>query len=184
MDECSKARRTAVIVIDMLVGFCRHGNLFSPRYEPLVPRLARHLAEAEAAGADLVFLADTHAADDPEFRMFPPHCVVGSGEEDVVPELAGFAERGTLVRKHTFSGFRGTELDAVLQRLAPERVEVAGVCTDICVLHTVYDLQVRGYGVVVRKDLVETYDAPGHDAAEFNRFALGHIHDVLGASVE
>jgi hypothetical protein len=36
----------------------------------------------------------------------------------------------------------------------------------------------------VRKDLVETYDAPGHDADEFNRFALGHIHDVLGAEVD
>ena len=30
----------------------------------------------------------------------------------------------------------------------------------------------RGYDVVVRKDLVETYDAPGHDAEESNRFAL------------
>jgi nicotinamidase/pyrazinamidase len=184
MDEQAPAPRTAVIVIDMLVGFCKHGNLFSPRYAPLIPRLERHLAEAEAAGAHVVFLADTHAADDPEFRIFPPHCVEGSGEEVVVPELAGFVERGTLVRKHTFSGFRGTELDEVLRRLAPARVEVAGVCTDICVLHTVYDLQVRGYEVVVRRDLVETYDAPGHDAAEFNRFALGHIRDVLGATVE
>jgi len=184
MGEPASTSRTAVIVIDMLVGFCTHGNLFSPRYGPLVSRLERHLTETEAAGAHLIFLADTHAPDDPEFRMFPAHCVEGSGEELVVPELTGFAERGTLVRKHTFSGFRGTELDDVLRRLAPDRVEVAGVCTDICVLHTVYDLQVRGYEVVVRSDLVETYDAPGHDAAEFNRFALGHIRDVLGASVE
>jgi len=38
--------------------------------------------------------------------------------------------------------------------------------------------------VVVRRDLVETYDAPGHDAEEFNRFALAHMRDVLGARVE
>jgi hypothetical protein len=43
---------------------------------------------------------------------------------------------------------------------------------------------VRGYEVLVRKDLVETYDAPGHDAGEFNRFALAHVRDVLGARVE
>ena len=36
----------------------------------------------------------------------------------------------------------------------------------------------------MHKDLVETYDAPGHDAAEFNRFALAHVRDVLGARVE
>jgi nicotinamidase-related amidase len=184
VDEKTLTSRTAVIVIDMLVGFCKHGNLFSPRYAPLIPRLARHLAEAEAAGAQVVFLADTHVVDDPEFRMFPPHCVEGSGEEVVVPELAGFVERGTLVRKRTFSGFRGTALDDVLRGLAPTRVEVAGVCTDICVLYAVYDLRMRGYDVVVRRDLVETYDGPDHDAAESNSFALRHIRDVLGASVE
>ena len=89
-----------------------------------------------------------------------------------------------MVRKTTFSGFHRTELDAVLERLAPEVVEVAGVCTDICVLHTVADLRARGYDVLVHRDLVETYDAPGHDAEEFNRFALAHIRDVLGARVE
>ena len=184
VDERALTPGAAVIVIDVLEGFCKHGNLCSPRYAPLIPRLARHLAEAETAGANVVFLADTHLVDDPEFCMFPPHCVEGSGEEVVVPELAGFVERGTLVRKRTFSGFRGTGLDDVLRGLAPTRVEVAGVCTDICVLHTVFDLRVRGYEVVVRRELVETYDAPEHDAAAFNGFALRHIRDALGASVE
>lgn len=168
----------------MLVCFCRHGALHSSSYEPLVPRLREHLAAAEAEGVPIVFLVDTHAPDDPEFKMFPPHCIAGSGEDEVVPELRGFADRGVVVRKSTFSGFRGTTLDADLQRLAPDVVEVAGVCTDICVLHTVYDLRVRGYEVLVHKDLVETFDAPGHDAGEFNRFALAHIRDVLGARVE
>jgi hypothetical protein len=35
--------------------------------------------------------------------------------------------------------------------------------------------------VIVREDLVDTYDAPAHDAGEFNRFALAHMRDVLGA---
>jgi nicotinamidase-related amidase len=184
MDSEHTQTRRAVIVIDMLVGFCRHGSLYSPRYDPVVPRLREHLAAAEAEGVPIVFLVDTHAPDDPEFAMFPSHCVEGSGEDEVVPELKEFADRGIVVRKHTFSGFPGTELDAVLQRLRPEVIEVAGVCTDICVLHTVYDLKVRGYDVLVHEHLVETYDAPGHDAAEFNRFALSHVRDVLGARVE
>jgi nicotinamidase/pyrazinamidase len=176
--------RRAIIVIDMLVGFCRRGNLYSPRYDSIVPRLRDHLVAAEAGDVPVIFLVDTHTPDDPEFATFPPHCVEGSGEDEVIPELAGFARRGTVVRKHTFSGFRGTQLDAVLERLAPEVIEVAGVCTDICVLHTVYDLKVRGYDVLVHEGLVETFDAPGHDAEEFNRFALAHVRDVLGARVE
>jgi nicotinamidase/pyrazinamidase len=184
MDAEVAGPRRAIIVIDMLVCFCRRGALHSPRYDPIVPRLREHLAAAEADGVPIIFLVDTHAVDDPEFEMFPPHCVEGSGEDEVVPELKEFADRGTVVRKNTFSGFRGTNLDTLLERLAPDVIEVTGVCTDICVLHTVYDLRVRGYRVVVHKDLVETYDAPGHDGGEFNRFALAHIRDVLGATVE
>lgn len=184
MDSERTGPRRAIIVIDMLVCFCRRGALYSPRYDPIVPRLREHLAAAEAEGVPIIFLVDTHAADDPEFRVFPPHCLEGSGDDEVVPELQEFAGRGTVVRKRTFSGFRGTDLEAVLERLAPEVIEVAGVCTDICVLHTVYDLRVRGYEVLVHRDLVETYDAPGHDADEFNRFALAHVGDVLGARVE
>lgn len=183
MDDSTKPRR-AIVVVDMLVGFCRGGGLYSPRYDPLVPRIRERLAAAEADGIPAVFLVDTHTPDDPEFAMFPAHCVEGSGEGEVIPELKEFADRGTVVRKSTFSGFHGTELAEVLARLAPDVVEVAGVCTDICVLHTVAGLRAQGYEVLVHKELVETYDAPGHDAEEFNRFALAHVRDVLGAKVE
>ncbi len=184
MDPAHIQPRRAIIVVDMLVCFCRRGALFSPRYDPMVPRLRERLAAAEVEGVPIVFLVDTHAPDDPEFKMFPPHCVEGSGEDEVIPELQEFADRGTVVRKSTFSGFHETDLDSVLAPLAPNVVEVVGVCTDICVLHTVAGLRARGYEVVVHQDLVETYDAPGHPAEEFNRFALAHVRDVLGARVE
>ncbi len=177
-------KRRAFVVVDMLVCFCRRGALYSPRYDRIVPELVRRLTAAEAEGAALFFLVDTHTRDDPEFAMFPPHCVEGSGEDEVIPELKGFAERGTVVRKRTFSGFHETELEAVLARVAPDVVEIAGVCTDICVLHTVAGLRARGYEVIVHEGLVETYDTPGHDAGEFNRFAFAHMRDVLGARVE
>ncbi len=182
MDSDSHSRKT-IVVIDMLNGFLRHGALSSARLDSITAALRDHLLREEAAGADLVFLADTHRVDDPEFAMFPPHAVGGSGEEEIVPELADLAARGTVVRKHTFSGFLGTGLDDVLTRLAPDVVEVTGVCTDICVLHTVYDLRIRGYRVTVPADLVETYDGPDHPAEETARFALTHMRQVLGATV-
>ncbi len=175
--------RKTILVIDMLNGFCREGNLASARLDTITSRLRDYLLREQESGADVVFLVDTHTADDPEFAMFPAHCVEGSGEDEIVPELAPLAARGTVVRKHTYSSFLGTDLAEVLARLAPELVEVAGVCTDICVLHTVYDLRLRGYQVMLHRDLVETYDGPEHDADEINRFALAHIRDVLGATV-
>lgn len=178
------APRKVIIVVDMLTGFLRHGNLASERLDSVTPRVLAHLEREAAAGAELVFLVDTHAPDDPEFAMFAPHCVEGSGEDEIVPELAPLAELGTVVRKNRYSGFHGTALDDVLRRLRPDVVEVVGVCTDICVLHTVADLRNRDYPVVVRRDLVETFDAPGHDAGEVNAFALAHMAGILGARVE
>ena len=179
----TQAGGTVILVVDVLNGFCRAGALASPRLAAIVPRLRAHLEAETAAGAVAVFLADTHAPDDPEFALFPPHCVAGSGEEDVVAELAEIAARGHVVRKRRYSGFVGTRLEELLAELAPAVVEVVGVCTDICVLHTVAGLRDRDYRVIVRSDLVETYDAPGHPADQVNAFALAHLRDVLGAEV-
>ncbi len=173
----------AILVVDVLNGFCRAGSLASPRLAAIVPPLRAYLEVEAAAGADLVFLADSHAPDDPEFALFPPHCVAGSGEDEVVAELAALAARGHVVRKRRYSGFSGTQLEGLLAGLAPAVVEVVGVCTDICVLHTVAGLRDRDYRVVVRRDLVETYDAPGHPADGVNAWALAHMGDVLGVEV-
>ena len=117
--------------------------------------------------------------------MFPPHCVEGSGEDEVVPELRSSPTAATVVRKRTFSGFHGTGLDDVLRAARAASSSRSSACapTSACCTPSP-GLRARGYEVLVRKDLVETYDAPGHDAEEFNRFALAHVRDVLGARVE
>jgi nicotinamidase/pyrazinamidase len=174
----------AIIVVDVLNGFCRTGNLASERLGSVVPGIRAYLEREVAAGAALIFLADTHEPDDLEFAMFPPHCVAGSGEEEIVDELREFAAGAPVVRKRRYSGFFGTDLERLLADIDPDVVDVVGVCTDICVLHTVADLRNRDYRVVVRRELVETYEAPGHEADEVNRFALAHMRDVLGATIE
>ena len=173
----------AIIVVDVVNGFCKTGNLASERLGAVVPGIRAYLEREVAAGSALIFLADTHAPDDPEFAMFPPHCVAGSGEEEIVDELRELAAGARVVPKRRYSGFFGTDLERLLAELAPDVVEVVGVCTDICVLHTVADLRNRDYRVVVRRELVETYDAPDHAADEINRCALAHMRDVLGATI-
>ena len=54
---------------------------------------------------------------------------------------------------------------------------VVGVCTDICVMHTVADLRNRNYDVEVPKDCVASFDQDNHE------FALKHMKSVLGAEI-
>jgi nicotinamidase-related amidase len=166
-----------VLVLDMVRGFCVEGH---PLYvgEPvrqIIEPIRRLLAEERARGSSIVFLCDNHAPDDAEFQMFPPHCIRGSEEAEVIPELQEFA--GEVIPKTRFSGFYGTNLDQRLRQLKPAKVIVVGDCTDICVMHTVADARNRDYPVEVPADCVATFDPEAH------RFALQHMEKILGAKV-
>jgi len=171
------------IVVDVLNGFCKSGNLASPRCDAVVPQIRAVIEERRRAGDQIVFLADTHDPNDKEFEMFPVHCVRGTPESEVVPELQPYLKDATLIRKRRYSGFFETNLDAFLKAAKPEQVTVVGVCTDICVLHTVADLRNRDYRVVVPAAAVATFDAPGHPGDEVQRWSLDHLKGILGATV-
>jgi nicotinamidase/pyrazinamidase len=173
-----------LIVTDAQEGFTRRGNLASPECTAAIPRILRIAEEELAAGTPVVFTKDSHVVNDAEFRMFPPHCIVGTEEHDLVEELRALEPRATAVTlKRRYSAFFDTDLDGVLRDLDPDEVHLCGFCTDICVLHTVSDLRNRDYEVVVRSEGCETFDAPGHDHREVNRWALSHIERILGARV-
>lgn len=167
----------AVLVVDMVRGFCEEGgNLYTGESARAIIPVVKELIERETEkGSKVIFLCDNHAPDDLEFEMFPEHCVRGTAETEIIPELAGF--EGDVIPKQRYSGFFNTDLDARLRELAPEKVIVCGVCTNVCVMHTVADARNRDYRVEVRADAVATYSEEAH------RFALEHIEKVLGARV-
>ena len=167
----------AVLVIDMLRGFLEEGHPLycGDRSRRIIPHCQRLLEEELAQGATIFYICDRHAPDDPEFRMFPPHCVEGTAEAEVIPELAPY--RGDIIPKQRYSGFYGTDLAQRLAALAPDRIVVVGVCTDICVMHSVADARNRDYEVEVPAQCVASFDEEAH------LWALGHMEHVLGATV-
>lgn len=166
-----------VIVADMVRGFCEEGhNLYvGPSIREIIPRIRRLLQEEREKGVHIIFLADTHEPDDLEFQMFPPHCIRGTEEPEVIPELREFADE--IIPKRRFSGFFGTNLEKRLQELGPDRVIIVGDCTNICVYFTAADARARDYNVEVPADCVATFDPRAH------AFALEQMEKVLGVKV-
>lgn len=166
-----------VLVVDMVRGFCEEGhNLYvGSTIREIIPRIRELLREEKAKGSHIIFLCDTHDPDDLEFKMFPPHCVRGSEEAEVIPELQEFAEE--VIAKRRYSGFFETNLGQRLKELKPDKIIVVGDCTNICVLYTVADARNRDYAVEVPADCVATFDPEAH------KFALKQIEAVLGAEV-
>jgi nicotinamidase/pyrazinamidase len=174
----------ALIVVDTQEGFTRKGNLASDSCTAAIPRIVELVEREHETGTPIIFTKDSHREGDPEFEMFPPHCIVGTDEHELVEELRPF-EPGAqaVIHKTRYSAFHGTDLEDWLRKLSPDEVHVAGLCTDICVLHTTADLRNRDHDVVVHRDAVQTFDGPGHDHEDVNRWALGHIENILGAKV-
>jgi nicotinamidase/pyrazinamidase len=166
-----------VLVIDMQRGFLEEGNpLFcGESARSIIPKVQELLDREIARGSTIIFTADAHDPDDLEFKMWPPHCVKGTEEAEIIPELASYAR--TRVDSARYSAFYGTDLEEQLAQLRPERIHVCGVCTDICVLHTVADARCRDYEVLVYRDCVATFDEQMH------QFGLRHMDQILGAEI-
>jgi len=167
----------AVIVVDMLRGFLEEGY---PLYcgaeaRKIIPNVQRLLKDMQTEGSAIIYLADNHDPDDKEFQMFPAHCIAGTAEAEVIPELSDYP--GVVIPKRRYSGFYDTNLEERLEKISPDEVVVVGVCTDICVMHTVADLRNRDYPVAIYADCVASFDPEAH------AFALKHMEKVLGAKV-
>ena len=169
----------AVLVVDMLRGFLEEGhNLYcGPASRDIIPNVQRLLAREQEAGSTILFIADNHEPDDLEFQMFPVHCVKGTEETEVIPELQQYVSDINVITKNRYSGFFNTELEARLRNLKPNKLIVCGVCTDICVMHTTSDARNRDYPVEVPTDCVASFDPEAH------KWALQHIEKILGGSL-
>jgi len=166
-----------ILVVDMLRGFLEEGYPLycGEKARHIIPNVQCFLEQELHLGAKVFFICDNHDPDDLEFKMFPPHCIAGTAEAEVISELDRYP--GEVIPKKRYSGFFGTQLEAKLRKLKPEKLVVCGVLTNICVLHTVADARNRDYEVEVPADCVASSDEAAH------RFALEHIENILGAKL-
>jgi len=167
----------AVLVVDMVRGFLEEGYPLycGARARRIIPNVQGLLEQELAQDSRVFFLCDHHSPDDPEFNMFPPHCLEDTAEAEVIPELTQY--QGEVIPKRRYSAFFDTSLEKKLSQLKPDKLIICGVCTDICVLHTVADAKNRDYVVEVPVDCVASFDEKTHHSA------LGHMEKTLGAKL-
>ncbi len=144
--------------------------------QDIVEPIRQRLEAARDAGHTVIYVCDNHKPDDPEFRMFPVHCVAGTQGAEVVAELA--PEPGDIViKKRRYSAFFGTDLDLHLRENGIEELTLVGVCTNICVMYTAADARNRNYDVIVPRDSVASFSDEAHE------FALKELKNTLGAQI-
>lgn len=168
----------ALLVIDMLKDFIEKGGALDCGDESrrIIPFVKQKIEAFHRSGNPVIFIKDSHREDDPEFKMFPRHCVKGTRGAEIIADLP-VAAGDVIVEKTRYSAFYGTILDQALKDRAVTEAHVVGVCTSICVMDTVGDLRDRDYRVVVYKDGVADFDPGAH------RFSLRRMEMIYGAAV-
>ena len=151
------------------------GTLYVPGAEKLLPNI-RRLTDASRQGkVFLVSHGDFHTPDDPEFKIFPPHCVKGTPGSELVPEAiaenvarvsnepdAKLPDELTpyqqiLLEKQTLNIFESRHADALVKKLGNQAEYIVfGVVTEYCVSFAVKGLLERGRRVAVVTDAIET----------------------------
>lgn len=192
VEEIGDPSRAAYFSTDMIVGFCSQGALASDRIASIVPALVDLAQRAHDAGVrDFVFTQDTHPPDSPEFAAFPPHCIQGTEESEMIPELKAlpFSDQFTIFEKNSLHPALGTGFDAWLQTRPNLRTAiVVGNCTDLCVYQLAMHLRLTHNAlntpdmrVIVPANAVETYDLPVETAAEIGGVAhpAEYFHQVF-----
>jgi nicotinamidase/pyrazinamidase len=156
------------------------GALYVPGAQRIVPAIAELNRLAVSRGIPVVATTDAHTENDPEFRVWPHHCVAGTwGQRKaektllerrvVIPnrpcEIAFNEAQQIIVEKQTVDVFAAPNLTRVLERLGGDGYVVYGVVTEICVLSAVLGLLKTGKPVTVVTDAIETLKAADSERA-------------------
>jgi len=175
-----KEKQKGLVIVDMINGFVKKGVLADPFIGTITPEIVR-LAKGYMENGDKVFaFRDAHDENCAEFGAFPPHCVKGTPEVELVDELKaveGLEQYAQIIDKNSTSGFVAPGFLEAIKGL--DEIAIVGCCTDICIMNLAIPLK-NWYNqfnidanVVVPENAVETYNIPGvHERDEWNQMAM------------
>lgn len=134
--------KNCLIVIDMQVDFVT-GALGMPEAVRILPAVCDRIRQAAAEGVDVLYTLDTHTREylsTAEGRKLPvPHCVRGTPGWALCTEVRQcLPENAVGFEKPTFGS---RQLFEYAERQGYDRLELCGVCTDICVISNALGLK-------------------------------------------
>ncbi len=179
VEELKNIKRL-VIVVDMVKGFVEEGKLAAPSINRIVDKQIELLDEAiNSDDAAVAFIRDCHTENSAELKRYDAHCLKGTEESEVIDKLKPFQKFALEYFKNStnFIFAPGMQSDLLsFEKL--KSVELIGCLSEVCVengaigTRTFFDQYDRDIDVCVYEDMIDTFDAPGHNADEVTKNAI------------
>jgi ureidoacrylate peracid hydrolase len=182
--------QTALLVIDMQNDFCAEGGYIesvvgknAAACRAAAEPIATLVATARTAGVPVYWVRADYRLEKLPAGMAARFAAQGKGRVCCEPDSWGAAfyhcapaPGESVVTKHCYSGFIGTDLEARLRARGARTLVFAGVQTNVCVETTLRDAYSLGFNVVVAADCVASHTAELHEATLKNvRFLFGDV---------
>jgi nicotinamidase-related amidase len=147
-----RPRRPVMIVLDMINDHLTPGRpLEVPRARAIVPAIQQRLDDARAKAIPVVYVCDSHQANDGDYDFWPVHALEGSEGAQVWPDLAP-RPGDRMVKKPTYSAFNRSDLGPVLEELGADALVLTGCATELGLQATAVEALQRGYVVDIPQD--------------------------------
>ena len=172
---------TVFVDIDTQFDFMdSRGNLYVPGAEDIIDNIKKLFDYAKEHKIKILSSIDAHTVDDPEFNLFPAHCVKGTPgnqkieastcndnitienrEQEITESIMDHDQ--IIVESQTFDIFESTNTDKIVKKLDVQNFVVFGVATDYCVKAAVLGLLKRGYNVSLVADATTAITIKGEE---------------------
>lgn len=162
-------KNEALIIVDMSNDFVHdQGNLTAgtPAQE-IVPYIIETANKFLESDGKVVITMDAHTEDDPHFKLWPKHNVIGTWGQELYGDLKTWFEKNQenpnllVVPKADYNAFFNTDLTDKLKNSGIDKVHVVGVATDICVFLTTAGADSNKFKTAIHKRGVATFTQLG-----------------------
>ncbi len=110
------------------------GALYGPGAERIIPAVAELNHYAGEHGIPLISSMCAHPEDSPEFRVWPPHCIIGTaGQRKPAETLLADPSKQIIIEKDDLDLFSNPAVLPLLDKLEIDECFVYGVFTEYCV---------------------------------------------------
>ena len=170
--------KNLLVVIDMVNGFVNEGALADRKINKITPNIEKLIKMAMVKNINMVAFKDCHKVGDEEFKVFPAHCIDGTSESELIPELKKYEKDMAIIKKDTTNGFITKQFLKLANAVEYDNVFVVGCCTDICVKGFVNSYlnfnkqHKRKTKIFVVEDACYTFDGVNHNAEWEHQEAL------------
>ncbi|MDD2445747.1 MAG: isochorismatase family protein [Clostridia bacterium] len=181
-------KNNLLVVVDMVNGFINEGPLADKNINKITGTVVNEIKKAIQKKYTIIAFKDCHMPDDAEFKDFPPHCIGGTSQSELIPEVKSYENNLIVIEKNTTNGFNTKAFKNLVKGNIWDNVLVVGCCTDICVLQFATNFNEfnknhnRPTKIFVAENGVYTFDNSEHNAEKNHQNALQRMQD-LGISV-